>query len=203
MTNDPQTSALPHSQELGRFAAARLLRLQPAYILGDPAAKATLARLRRAVPTNDDRVIEVWDTVFIDPPTWLAGSGDDITTAERSLVAALHLYSLHQQSQSSGMHRRGVGLGEAIHRLANPDDADSREKPVMRRYNALVTSNSFAERIRHLSGLVGQLRSAEVPLDYARLASDLYRLETPWGRTPVRLAWSRDLAYREKNSDKP
>ena len=35
------------------------------------------------------------------------------------------------------------------------------------------TSNGVAEVVQHLRGLIWQLRSDEIPLDYARLAADL------------------------------
>jgi CRISPR system Cascade subunit CasB len=105
-------------------------------------------------------------------------------------LAALTLYAIHQQSQTASMHRAGYGLGRSVRALVLPDK--SNEKAVRRRFEALGTASTFAELMGHARGLVRQLRSAAVPLDYGRLADDLAALQDPTAAAGVRLRWGRE-----------
>ncbi|MGO1543348.1 MAG: type I-E CRISPR-associated protein Cse2/CasB [Gulosibacter sp.] len=192
------TSALINS-----YMVKRLHRLQQTYLQRTATAKADLATLRSIDPTKDDRLVMAWEASFDDAPVELVGRGDAPTKAERVVVSGLHLYAVHQQSLAVPMHELGRGLGTAIRALANPSDSESREKPVMRRYHALSTATEYSEIMHHLRGLVSQFRSSKIPLDYAKLTTDLYFLLNPETRTRVRLAWARDLARKSKAEDEP
>ncbi|QIM15754.1 type I-E CRISPR-associated protein Cse2/CasB [Leucobacter insecticola] len=178
---------------INSFTQRRVMTLQGGYRNDSSAAKAELARLRSADPSSDERVIDAWATSFTDAPEELIGRGDKPSDAEYAIATALHLYAVHQQSQSDAMHKNGEGLGRAVRRLARVDDLESREKPVMRRFQSLTSATDRAEIVRHLRSLVQQFRSEGVPLDYAKLATDLYFLAQPNSRTSVRLAWARDV----------
>lgn len=180
-------------QAINTFTQHRLLKLQGGYLRDSSASKAELARLRSVDPTDDARVVEAWAVTFAEAPTELIGQGDEPSRAERAIATALHLYAVHQQSRGEAMHKNGEGLGRAVRKLARPDDPDSREKPVMRRYQSLISATEFPEVVRHLRSLVQQFRAEGIPLDYARLATDIYFLASPNTRTRVRLAWARDV----------
>ncbi|RGE19820.1 type I-E CRISPR-associated protein Cse2/CasB [Leucobacter sp. wl10] len=199
-TTAPQTDRTPW-KTLERYAGTRVSGLQNRYRDGVPAAKATLAQLRRCDPATSEGVLEAWESVFSGAPQELIGHGDSPTRAENALAAALHLYAVHQQSKQDPMHVAGTGLGAAIRRLANPGEPDSRERPTMRRYHALSTATEPAEILHHLRGLIRQLRDAGIPLDYATLASDIYFLGSPATRTQVRLTWARDLMRKPKTEN--
>lgn len=202
MNERNETQAEPLWRVLGSYAAKQLGRLQGGYLSGASWAKADLAQLRNIDPTRDDRLLMAWEATFADPPAEFVGRGDDPSTSERVLVSTMHLYAVHQQSKTEPMHVNGVGLGTAIRRLSNPADAESREKPVMRRYHALTTATELPEMLHHLRGLVSQMRAAGVALDYARLATDLFFLSHEKTRTRVRLAWARELVRSaKKNSE--
>lgn len=206
MSGEHQDAATePIGSVLNRYAAQQIAGLQHAYLRGDPGARSRLAQLRRCDPVDDEQLLQAWEAAFEDPPVALIGAGDAPSMPERALVSALHLYAVHQQSKSARMHVGGVGLGAAIKRLANPGDAASQEKPVMRRYHALSTATEFGEAMHHLRGLVSRFRAEDIPLDYARLATDLFFLSMPATRTSVRLAWARDLVRpaRAKNPSDP
>lgn len=191
----------PVWESLRNYVSAKVNRLQSGYLRQVPTAKADLAALRGTDPVRDDRILMAWESVFDDAPAELIGSGDTPTKPERVIVAGLHLYAVHQQSRTIPMHVQGAGLGTAIRKLANPSDAESREKPVMRRYHALSTATEFPEMMHHLRGLISQMRASNISLDYAQLSSDLYSLMDERTRTRVRLAWARDLTRRAKPED--
>ncbi|MDH2456021.1 type I-E CRISPR-associated protein Cse2/CasB [Corynebacterium bovis] len=177
--------------------AARLGALRARLEAGTSGGRATAARLRRAVARPAGSVPEVWEITMADLPPELVGRGDDPSAAETAVHVALCLYAVHQQSAAAPMHRRGVGLGEAVRDLAYRSGADLTTSPVIRRFTALVTADSVEEMVWHLRGLVTQMRAAGVPLDYARLAGDLHDVHDRDRRDAVRRAWGRGLyTYR-------
>ncbi len=192
---------LPQALLVKRYVGSSVSKLQNMYVGGVPAARAQLALLRRQDPATNTGVLETLSLSFADLPTGIIGRGDDASAAEKAVAAAFVLYANHQQSKSSPMHVAGIGLGTAVRRLANPSDADSREKPVMRRFQALASSTGIEGIMYHLRGLVQQFRAADIPLDYAKLSQDLLRLQRPSTATSVRLGWARDLARADKKHD--
>ncbi len=180
-------------QSVKSFTEHRLRILQAGYLDGASSAKAELARLRNADPTIDARIIEIWISTFSDAPATLIGRGDEPTPAERAVATALHLYAIHQQSRGEAQHVSGVSVGTAVQRLIRTDTPDNRERPVMRHYHTLIAATAHGEIVQHLRSIVQQFRAEGIPLDYSKLAADLYMLSFPDRRTRVRLSWSRDL----------
>jgi CRISPR system Cascade subunit CasB len=135
--------------------------------------------------------------VGADPRTWeltVAGvspwaHGDEATDEERAVHAALTLYALHQQSKDRPMHRPGSGLGAAVRALG---EATHAKDAVRRRFEALGTAATFPELLHHARGLVGQLRSAGIAMDYARFVRDLSDWQDPTRAASVRLRWGRE-----------
>jgi CRISPR system Cascade subunit CasB len=116
--------------------------------------------------------------------------------------AALCLFALHQQSQRTSMHGKGIGLGTAMAKL-RADDKFSVEA-VDRRFAAAATATSFTEVIAHLRGLVTQLRALKKPqpLDYTRLFYDLRDWQDPDKLAAVRRRWgSQYFTYRDDEKD--
>ena len=122
-------------------------------------------------------------------------AGDTPSVWEQAAHDALALFAVHQQSQPRLIHEKGVGLGAATRRLANPSDAEEFESPVLRRFTSIVAAQDRATAIHHLRGLIQQLRAEGIGLDYGMLARDLASLGTKGDRN-VRLRWSRELYTR-------
>jgi CRISPR system Cascade subunit CasB len=178
---------------LDTFVDTKVAALQRDVLDDRSSAVAMMARLRRSA-SSETRFSAAWDDVLRGMPTELMGHGDDPSATERAAFHALALYARHQQSRARAMHQQGVGLGQGVHRLA-VSLAD--EDAVLRRFHALGTAESFAEVVHHLRGLIGQLRAADIGLDYGSLARDLLDLQDPRRRGKVRLRWSRDY-YRSR-----
>lgn len=158
---------------------------------------ARLARLRRAITSEPGSVPAVWqDTIGSIEPE-LLNRDDTPSQYEYAAHSAITLFALHQQAASAGMHKRGVSLGRAAHRLGRHT---ANEDAVRERFMTLATSDSREELVHHLRGLITQFRSAGVALDYGRLAVDLRRLQTPSAADSVRLAWGRDY-YRTSHQE--
>lgn len=180
---------------LADLVAGRVGALQARYLAGSSTGVADLAALRRAATQAPGEDPRTWELTVADVSPW--AQDDEVTPAEFAAHAALTLYALHQQSRSQPMHRRGTGLGAAVRELGR---ATSAEAAVRRRFEALGTAATFPELLHHARGLVRQLRSAGLPLDYGRLTRDLLDWQDPARASAVRLRWGRDY-HRVRSGD--
>ncbi|MEV0294845.1 type I-E CRISPR-associated protein Cse2/CasB [Nocardia sp. NPDC050710] len=171
---------------------------QAAYGRRESDALAAMAKLRRGIGTPPGRLPELWALTLGDMPDVLrdpsSSSVDEragaSTAWERAIHDALTLHALHQQSRTQPMHRRDrSSLGRAVRRLGASAGA---EDAVRSRFHVIGTAQDHDARLTHLRGLIGQLRAFEIPLDYARLAVDLHKLDTGRYADQVLLSWGRD-----------
>ncbi|GAA1291885.1 type I-E CRISPR-associated protein Cse2/CasB [Saccharothrix xinjiangensis] len=139
-----------------------------------------LAALRRGLGKPAGTVPQMWR--FYE--AIVNGENSPRLAAEH---AALSLYGLHQQSRRTPMHCPGVGLGTALLRLSRQEGVS--DVAVTRRFNAAATSTSVNELVAHLRGLITQLRSHGIALDYTRLWRDLLDWSFPDGPARVRRRW--------------
>lgn len=165
--------------------------------LTSPTTGAQLAQLRAAVAMVPGASPAVWE-VTVGRLADRRARGDEPTAAEWAAHVALTLFAVHQQGRERPMHVTGWGLGSSIARLA---DELNRPEAVRRRFDAVATANSMGEVAHHLRGLVTQLRSKEIPLDYAMLADDLQQLHRDGNPNAVRLRWARQ--YYRLDTRKP
>lgn len=158
--------------------------------------RALLARLRRGVGKAPGELPELWGVLFEDfPAKWMSVSGQ-ATRSEWAAYIALTLFALHQQSKdpkTTPMHRKGQSLGRALNRLAGGDDEE--KERILRRFRQLAAAADIRGAAYHLRGLVQLLRGADIPLDYAALAWDLYQYQDIERMADVRLRWAQDF-YR-------
>jgi CRISPR system Cascade subunit CasB len=100
------------------------------------------------------------------------------------------------------MNREGWGLGRACQTLKRRRGAEgSSEEGIERRFRAALASETPEALAVHLRGLVTLLRSADVPLDYARLYRDLCSWPYPDRRERVCLSWARDYFVTRPHED--
>ena len=188
-------SPLSRHALFGEYVAKKVVQLQRRYLGDDSRARGDLARLRRTVGRSIGADADSWSVVFEQFPEVLMGRGDSPSRWETAAPITFGLFAVHMQSATGSQHVAGWGIGRAVRELAGPDEPDTREQPVMRRFRALGTSSDLAEAVQHARGLIQQFRAAEIPLDYVRLARDLVDLQHPRSADAVRLRWARDL-YR-------
>ena len=196
MTTTPEAEPEQrYLRALGHTVDGRVTSLQRRYLANSSEGRALVAQLRHAVTKEPGADPAVWEITVGSLPG-AAPTSDAPTRAERASHAALTLYATHQQSRTEAMHTPGVGLGTAVRRLGLASGA---EEAVRRRFDAAATATTFAETVHHLRGLVTQLRSARIGLDYGRLADDLDQLQQPDGPDKVRLRWARQY-YRTQQT---
>lgn len=165
--------------------------------LGDGARRAALANLRRGAGRAPGDLPSLWGTIFDGMPEKIAGTGKDPSRAEWAVYIALTLYALHQQGRDPAhepMNAEGIGMGRAAAQMVRGEGDMDR---VLRRFNETATSSGMEELEHHLRGLVNMLRAEGIPLDYPRLAGELfvYQSPKPEQAARVRLAWGREF-YR-------
>lgn len=171
--------------------------------LGDGARRAALANLRRGAGRPPGDLPSLWGTIFDGMPENMAGTGAAPSRAEWAVYISLTLYALHQQGrnptrESESMNAEGVSLGSATAQMVR-DEGDMNR--VLRRFNETATSSGMEELEHHLRGLVNMLRAEGIPLDYPRLAGDLFDYQSPEKAARVRLGWGRDF-YRSAGRNK-
>ena len=186
---------IDEKKQVEQYVRARLHRWQGEK--NEHILRAELANLRRGVGKRPGELPELWGLMLGGFPEELMSRTGEPTWAEWAVSGALTMYALHRQGAGRDVHADGQSLGRALCILAR---ADGRLEAVQRRFNAFATARSMPECMHHLRGLVSQLRSADIPLDYVRLAGDLYEFQMPDGAARVRLRWGQDF-YRDMNKD--
>ena len=190
-----------HKEMTAAYVARRLQWLRS---LPEHPQKAALAHLRRGAGHAPGDLPELWGLFLEGLPPELESRDGAPTRGEWAVYLALTLYALHQQGRAlpaEDMNCQDAAFGQAVRRLA-PPEKEVGESSILRRFNALATASSMAETAQHLRGIVQLLRAGGIPLDYVRLAADLYELQCPGGAQRVRLRWGQDF-YRRPDAGQP
>lgn len=165
--------------------------LQPALRADKPGAVGKAARLRRGAGKDPLTTPDLWGLIDFVPLF-----GDDarmwqtnVERAQRAVYGALTLWALHQQSKGEDMHEdRGNNVGAAVRRLMPSGEIDDQ---LRKRLVRAAAAPNFAQLLVRLRGIVQLLRQKGVAMDYAELASQLYRWQQPGGAAAVRREWGR------------
>lgn len=187
-------------------------RLQAGYLEERPwssEARGQLAELRRTLGAAGAADPRSWAIVLDELPVNLQGPRTEVLAtpapAELAVLTALTTYAVHQQSQDRPMHRRGIRLGEATRSAARDraraDSPGGLDDATVDRLHRVSMAQTQELRAQSLRALVQLLRSARAPLDYGRLAEDLFWLQDPRHATKVHLAWGRGL-HRISNEER-
>ncbi|MEL5959399.1 type I-E CRISPR-associated protein Cse2/CasB [Streptomyces sp. CLV115] len=180
-----------------------IARLQFQYAKDDPAAVAELAQLRRGAGRRAHEIPELWGIDALEKLAELmprrksdSGHRED---AEEAVFLASTLWALHQQSRrDQNTHVRGKDLGGAVRALIrskNTESADEEESTLRKRLVRVGTAESFQSVAVRLREIVTLLRTVPEPppLDYARLAGQLYRWQDRSARAGVQREWGREF----------
>ncbi|MFE6945945.1 type I-E CRISPR-associated protein Cse2/CasB [Streptomyces chartreusis] len=199
------TTAAPSTvrDRVTEVAAALISARQEGYLRDIPKDVAALARLRRGAGKNAAEVPDLWDLIDTSPLHAQAEgrrhlSETELVRVEEALHAALTLWALHQQSRATRMHRATsrpwpTGLGASVRRLISVGEID---EPVRKRLVRAGVAPDLTMLAQRLRDLVVLLRRADIPLDYALLAGQLYAFQWPDGPATVRREWGRSFHAR-------
>ncbi|MGW2266566.1 type I-E CRISPR-associated protein Cse2/CasB [Streptomyces koyangensis] len=84
---------------------------------------------------------------------------------------------------------------------ARPPEAETLNETVRKRYVRVGSSTDITVMATRLREVVLMLRGARIPLDYVRLADQLFRWQNPTGRDTVTRAWGIELHRRHWGQD--
>lgn len=191
-------------KSIASFVHARITSIQSDYLSPDrkPRGARRLATLRHALAMPIGSSADAWPLEFEGLPLELVGRGSEPSPGESAVHYALSLYAHHQQGKTSPMYVGGKEnrLGSAVRTLVRKErdrysNLEDGEMP--RRFKALITAESVEEAVHYARQLVQQLRSAGIPVDYAKLAAQLYNLQNPYRANAVRLAWGREYTFAD------
>ncbi|WP_367124681.1 type I-E CRISPR-associated protein Cse2/CasB [Streptomyces phytohabitans] len=126
---------------------------------------------------------------------------------DNAVHVTVTLWALHQQSlRDEAMHLSGWGLGRAVRRLAHggaeSEPVEEVSEPVRRRFVRVGSASDTEVLAGRLRELVLLLRTARIPLDYARLADQLMWWQDENQRDTVRRAWGRDFHRRYRSAER-
>ncbi|MEU0133095.1 type I-E CRISPR-associated protein Cse2/CasB [Streptomyces sp. NPDC006296] len=209
MTTD--TRLLTARGQVARRAAQILTPLQRGYLADQPPDVAALARLRRGAGRGAGQLPDLWNLIDTGP---LHAPPDDarplreneLVRAEDALHVSLTLWALHQQSRPTGMHQTDRkdhrrGLGTAVRRMMTPGEID---EPLRKRLVRAGTAPDLTSLAQRLRDIVVLLRRADIPLDYALLAGQLYTWQRPGGADAVRREWGSSFhAWHDQDAETP
>ncbi|CAM5408340.1 type I-E CRISPR-associated protein Cse2/CasB [Streptomyces griseus] len=191
---------VPAHRLVARATGTYIARIQPQYLSDVPSAVAELARLRRGAGKRAHQVPDLWGVGVTEELIQLLDGHQGFFRpeyAEEAVFLAVTLWALHQQSgREHGMHDRTQNLGGAVRTLIRKQgavSADEEDSPLRKRLVRVGTAESLDSVAVRLREIVLLLRGAKVPLDYARLAGQLYRWQHRPDRAGVQREWGREF----------
>ncbi len=186
------------SDEVYSFTKRRLLSIAGR---SAPEARAALANLRRGAGRRPGELPELYGELLQDMPERMYTRGDKPSYAEWAVYIALTLYAMHQQSKdikTDNMNRENISLGNAASLLVQDNDDTER---IWKRLYVVAASDDIHHMSYHLRGLIKLLRDKDIPLDYPRLAKDLYLYQlSRESAERIRLSWGQDF-YGKRTDD--
>lgn len=183
------------SDQIYKHIVSKIEYIRSNYDTG--AGRRLMANLRHGIGKRPGDIPELWGMIFDSLPAELMGR-NKASNAEWAVYTALTLYALHQQGNDTYMNQRDMSVGRATSRLVkNEEDI----KRILNRLNLVVTSVSPEDLAYHLRGVVQLLKSENIPLDYARLAKELYLFYDQEQAEAIKLSWGRDFYSERYKSD--
>lgn len=154
--------------------------------------KAMLANLRRGIGKKPGEIPELWGIILNELPEELYHNSGEPSVGEWAVYLSLTMFALHQQGSAEPVHCAGDSLGCVAAKLDEDHDDEGKER-VLRRFGPLVTAKDMPELANHLRGMVQLFKAKGIPLDYVKLAEDLYYFQKPDEKKKVQLRWGQDF----------
>lgn len=186
-------------EKVKKFVSGQISALTKS--LDSGGSKARLAQLRRGIGKRPGELPELWGMFLQNMPEELMSKTDEPSYAEWAVYTALTLFALHQRGHSDPMHEPGEEnrLGRAVRKLdgGNDEELDS----LAQKFGLVAQSDDMTELSYRLKTVIGLLTGANIRLDYADLAADLYEFQFEDRADNIRLKWGRDFYRDFKNDD--
>lgn len=167
--------------------------------------KALLANLRNSISKPYSQSIDVFSILYEYIPGGFINSSKDLSFEEKAILTSLQIFAIHQQGNGQSVlidtdkdDSKYKNMGFSLKVLRVDDNVKSAD----RRFNTMITADTFEEFTFHLRQLVNLLKSrTDQKVNYAKLAQDLYFFQIPTTRENIKLSWAKQY-YRYTNKDK-
>lgn len=185
--------------EIGYFVDKKIGRLQAEAESGS--GKACMANLRRGIGHEPGELPQLFGSMLLDMPEDFMSEDGNVTKAEWSCYTALTLYAVHQQGfavRTKPMHtKEDISIGRALAKMsAALNDANAEDRS-LQKLHSFATSVDMKEASHHLRNIIRLLSDNGIPVNYGKLASDLYEFQFSDGKNRVNLRWGQDF-YKEQ-----
>ncbi|MGI5990278.1 MAG: type I-E CRISPR-associated protein Cse2/CasB [Lachnospiraceae bacterium] len=160
---------------------------------------AILANLRNSIGKSLTEAGMVWPLIFENlPQEFLSRNGNE-TPEEKAVFNALQLYSMCMQGASekvtSDSHYKG-SVGKSLSGIRDANDSQALD----RRFNALITSDTYSELTYHLRQIIKIAKSkGNITINFPKLADDLFWFQRGSGKK-VCLRWAQDYYSKSKTA---
>ena len=160
-------------------------------------ASAQLAKLRRGVGKQIEDSPESWMITLMDLPPELLGKGGSNqfkpSPSENAIHAALSLFALHCRGNDSKSIMSNDSFAKSCCRLIEP--SRSNEAAVSRRFDMILSADSFEELTYHIRGMVTMMSSSipTIGFDYRSFSEDLYNIQFQDSRRSTLLRWGQEF----------
>ncbi|BFL72550.1 type I-E CRISPR-associated protein Cse2/CasB [Anaerococcus nagyae] len=172
--------------------------------LDTPATKATLSNLRSSISKPYSQTIEIFSILYKYLPDSFISEYGDLSYQEKAIITSLQIFAVHQQGNSQSVlleandENKYKNIGYALKVLRTDENAKSTD----RRFNAMISADTFEEFTFHLRQLISLLKSrSDQKVNYAKLAQDLYYFQIPSMRENIKLSWAKEY-YKFTNKEK-
>lgn len=129
--------------------------------LDTPATKATLSNLRSSISKPYSQTIEIFSILYKYLPDSFISEYGDLSYQEKAIITTLQIFSIHQQGNSQSVfleaddENKYKNIGYALKVLRTDENAKSTD----RRFNAMISTDTFEDLTFHLRQLVSLLKS--------------------------------------------
>lgn len=164
--------------------------------------KARLANLRYSIGKSYGDTSAVWPILFEHLPESFLGKTKELSLEEKAILTTLQLYALHQQGRTENMHtypsnQKSYNLGSTFNEIRVIGDSVALD----RRFNTMITADTFEELTHHLRQLIKLLKSkSNQKVDYGQLGQDLYWYLRGY-KDNMKISWSRSYYYSQYNQE--
>ena len=187
------------------YSVSSRILYQIASNLDTSSNKAILANLRNSISKPYSQSIDVFSVLYEYIPESFISSNKDLSFEEKAILTSLQIFAIHQQGNSQSVlidtdkdDSKYKNMGFSLKALRIDDNVKSTD----RRFNTMITADTFEEFTFHLRQLVNLLKSkTEQKVNYSKLAQDLYFFQIPTTRENVKLSWAKQY-YRYTNKNK-
>ena len=155
--------------------------------------KAQLAILRKSV--GDKKIAEVLPIIIKYIPDEYIGQKAELTDGEQAILNTMQLYAIVNQGNIENLKvverdNPWENMGTSLSLLRNRN-ASSDKAALDKRFNIMITSETYDEFLYHLRQMIRIIKSKkQIYIDFPKLGEDLFAF-LKGKENDVRISWSR------------